>query len=502
MVGRGPITIDHMSKLPYIEACLRETLRLSPTAPVITLQPRADLNEEQIYLGGGKYEVKQGQAIVALLCQIHRDPSVYGDDANDFKPERMLDEPFSQLPKNSWKPFGNGIRACIGRAFAWQETILTTALLLQNFNFRFEDPSYELQIKQTLTIKPKDFFMHATLRHHHTDVVYLEKALYAGTPSQGTKETAAGKERRKIEPAVSSSGTTSKPMTILYGSNSGTCEALAQSLARVALGRGYRAQVDSLDSAVDKIPNDQPVVLISSSYVGQPPDNAAHFVTWLENLRGKTALQGVTYAVYGCGNHDWAATFHRIPKLLDSGFEENGATRVAKIGLGDVAAGDIFNDFDKWQDEQLWPAFGAGPGPDEDGAGCDFEIEVDTAARRTELRQDVKEAVVLSNVVLTAEGEPQKRHIVLKLPTGMNYKAGDYLAVLPLNDPKTVRRVLKWANLPWDAVLTIKSGTNTTLPTGRQISALDLFSAYVELSQPATRKVFYIDLLTFLWITY
>jgi cytochrome P450/NADPH-cytochrome P450 reductase len=92
-------------------------------------------------------------------------------------------------------------------------------------------------------------------------------------------------------------------MTILYGSNAGICEALAQNLARAASGRGYLALVDPLDSAVDKVPTDQPVVLISSSYEGQPPHNAAHFVEWLQTLNGKE-LNGVKYAVFGCGNRE------------------------------------------------------------------------------------------------------------------------------------------------------------------------------------------------------
>lgn len=95
----------------------------------------------------------------------------------------------------------------------------------------------------------------------------------------------------------------------------------------------------------------------------------------------------------------------------------------------------------------------------------------------------------MSNEVLTAEGEPKKRHIVLKLPRGMTYKTGDYLAVLPINNSKNIHRVLKRFSLPWDAMLTIKSGSNTTLPTEHPLSASDVLAAYVELSQPATRRV-------------
>lgn len=182
---------------------------------------------------------------------------------------------------------------------------------------------------------------------------------------------------------------------------------------------------------------------------------------------------------------DWVSTFHKVPKALDSSFKANSATRLADAGFGDVAAGDIFNDFDKWQDEIFWPSFGDIKSSSKDDAG--FDIEIDTSSRHTTLRQDVKEAIIRSNEVLTAEGEPQKRHISLTLPTGMSYKVGDYLAVLPINNAVNIRRVLRRFGLPWDAMLTIKGG-NTTLPTGHPLSAMDILGAYVELSQPATRR--------------
>lgn len=59
---------------------------------------------------------------------------------------------------------------------------------------------------------------------------------------------------------------------------------------------------------------------------------------------------------------------------------------------------------------------------------------------------------------------------------------------LPLNPQETVHRVMKRFGLAWDSMLTISSKTGTTLPTDAPISAHNVFSAYVELSQPATKR--------------
>jgi cytochrome P450/NADPH-cytochrome P450 reductase len=214
----------------------------------------------------------------------------------------MLDENFDRLNKefpNCWKPFGNGIRACIGRPFAWQEALLVIAMLLQNFNFVMHDPNYQLQIKQTLTIKPKGFYMRAILRNG-VSATQLEHRLVstsARPATAGAKPTVAPTEA-SLEKVQHDKG---KPMSIFYGSNAGTCESFAQRLASDALSHGYYAKVlDCLDSANQKLPTDHPVVIITASYEGQPPDNAAHFVAWLESLKGKE-MENVSYAVFGCG---------------------------------------------------------------------------------------------------------------------------------------------------------------------------------------------------------
>ena len=68
---------------------------------------------------------------------------------------------------------------------------------------------------------------------------------------------------------------------ILHGFNTGTCEELAGKLAISASPHGYAAQIDTLDSSRNQIPKDVSVVFITASYNGEPPDNAAQFVSWL-----------------------------------------------------------------------------------------------------------------------------------------------------------------------------------------------------------------------------
>ncbi|KAF1953273.1 NADPH-cytochrome P450 reductase-like protein [Byssothecium circinans] len=479
VIGKGPITVDHLTKLPFLNAVLRESIRLSPTAPAISLQANEDTTL------GGKYEIKKGIPIVALLTKLHRDPVVWGEDAEEFRPERMLDEEFERRNKefpNCWKPFGNGMRGCIGRPFAWQEALLVTAMLLQNFNFSMEDPSYQLNIKQTLTIKPKGFYMRAHLRNHMSATA-LERALASATISEPTGKTETGGAQKKAAQG--------KPLAIYYGSNSGTCEALANRLAGGAANHGFRVEtIDILDSVKENLPADKPVAIVTASYEGQPADNAAHFVTWLDSLKA-SELNNVSYAVFGCGHRDWASTFLKVPKYIDAAIEERGGTRLVGMGSADASHGDIFTEFEAWEDKVFWPALKERYGTSDavDGGPFEASLDVDVSTPRSSmLRQDVREAKVEAVEVLSAPGAPEKRHIEISLPSDMNYSAGDYLAILPLNPKENVARAMRYFGLAWDSVLTINSSGPTTLPVDTPCPASDVLGAYVELAQPATKR--------------
>ncbi|KAK6063914.1 cytochrome P450 [Seiridium cupressi] len=472
--------VEHMSKLSYISAILRETLRLQSPIAMIGVQPIEDT------LLGGKYPVEKGNPVVMMVKKSQLDPKVFGDDATEFKPERMLDANFEKLPKNAWKPFGNGVRGCIGRPFAWQEALLVMAMLLQNFNFVMDDPNYNLAYKQTLTIKPKGFYMRAILRDNLTPTT-LERRL-AGQASE--EKPASHIAQNGLANTSAGQG---KPITVLYGSNSGTCEAMAHRIAADASQHGFKAAtVDCMDTAANgNLPKGQPLVIVTASYEGEPPDNARHLVSYLESIENKSALNDVSYAVFGCGHHDWASTFHRIPKLVDAKLEENGAHRLAKMGVADAGDGDMFVAFERWEDEVLWPAlskqYGTTSNQEYGKQGPSLKVEV-TTPRTSALRADVQEAEVIAAEVLTAEGEPIKKHIEIKLPSDTSYRAGDYLAVLPINPKETVTRALRRFELPWDSHLLIEAGSQVPLPTNVSLPASNIFGAYVELAQPATKR--------------
>ncbi|RDH27527.1 cytochrome P450 [Aspergillus welwitschiae] len=483
VVGQGVIEVSLLSKLPYISSVLRETLRLNATIPMFTVEAFEDT------LLAGKYSVKAGEAIFNLLAKSHLDPEVYGDDAHEFQPERMADEAFNARQKefpNAWKPFGNGMRACIGRPFAWQEALLVMAMLLQHFDLSM-DPDYELHYKQTLTVKPKDMYIRARLRHGLTPTT-LERRL-VGLATEVTQAKMPSKSADQASTRV--------PMTILYGSNSGTCETLARRIAADAISKGFQiTHFDDLDSARDALPTGQPIIIVTSSYEGQPPDNAKQFVSWLEDLdQNGEPLKDVSFALFGCGNKEWAQTFHRIPRLIDITLENLGGTRLADLGLADASSGEMFSTFETWADHALWPRLVAQYGGESEqnlSIGQKATVEVTVSNWRTQaLRQDVGQGMVVETQILTSkdEKERRKKHLEIRLPKGVTYTAGDYLAVLPINPPETVRRAMRHFKLAWDAQVKITaSGPTTALPIDGPVAANDILSTYLELSQPATRK--------------
>ena len=143
-------TFEQIAKLRYLRRVLDEGLRLWPTAPAFTRSPR-----EVTTLGSGHVMRPQDWAIV-LLPMVHRDPAVWGEDADEFDPDRFLPERSRGRLPQTYKPFGTGERSCIGRQFALHEAILVLARTLHRYELT-PDPSYELEITERLTLMPVGF---------------------------------------------------------------------------------------------------------------------------------------------------------------------------------------------------------------------------------------------------------------------------------------------------------------------------------------------------------
>jgi cytochrome P450/NADPH-cytochrome P450 reductase len=465
VVGNAVITPAHLTRLPYVNAVLRESLRLSPTVPAIALAAKEDT------ILGGKYHIKAKAPIIALLPAIHRDHRVYGSDADAFRPERMLDKEFNQRNQdfpNCWKPFGNGMRGCIGRFFAQQQALLVVAMLLQSFEFSISDPSYRLRTRQTLTVRPDGFFMRARPRHH----VALAR-LQCRTTIDGPRSapSTAVLDRDKDSKTA---------IDIFYGSNSGTCKVLANQLADHAAGHGYAVgAIGTLDDATKVLSKRNPVVLIAASYDGQPASNAAKFAQWIATLQ-HNELAEVRFAVFGCGHRDWARTFLKVPTYLNKTLEERGGTRLAILGTSDVAAGKVQSDFSDWETNFFWPAMRVNY-----GAESALQVKVYSPGTST-LRRGLRQARVFANTTLAGSELSARKHLEITLPPGLTYHTGDRLTVLPQNPRSVVRRVLERLNLSPDSVLTISSTATTALPVDTPVRAAEVFRAYVELEQPAS----------------
>ncbi len=148
----------HMARLDVIDRVLKEALRLWPTAPAYSVGPYEDTT-----LGG--YAVPKDQRITVLLPALHRDPAVWANP-EVFDIDRFLPAAEAALPAHAYKPFGSGLRACIGRQFALTEAKLALAVILQNFALS-SPKGYQLTIQETLTLKPGRFTLRARPRRPH-----------------------------------------------------------------------------------------------------------------------------------------------------------------------------------------------------------------------------------------------------------------------------------------------------------------------------------------------
>ncbi|SDP13787.1 bifunctional cytochrome P450/NADPH--P450 reductase [Afipia sp. GAS231] len=474
-------TYQQVTQLTYITQILKEALRLWPPAPAYGIAP---LKDETL---GGKYKLRKNTFITVLVMALHRDPSVWGPNPDKFDPENFSKEAEAKRPINAWKPFGNGQRACIGRGFAMHEAALAIGMILQRFKL-IDIHRYQMHLKETLTIKPDGFKIKVRPRNDK------ERGAFAGRAAVAAAASNAAAPQARTRPGHNT------PLLVLYGSNLGTAEELATRVADLAEVNGFATTLAPLDDYAGKLPEQGGVLIFCASYNGAAPDNATQFVKWLGGDLPKDAFAKVRYAVFGCGNSDWAATYQSVPRIIDEQLSAHGARSVYGRGEGD-ARSDLDGQFEKWF-AALGPAaakeFGLASNitrSADDAPLYAIEPVAPSAVNTIVAAGGVSPMKVQANSELQNKSgahpsDRSTRHIEVQLPAGVGYRVGDHLSVVPRNDPALVDSVARrFGFLPADQIrLQVAEGRRAQLPVGDAVSVGRLLTEFVELQQVATRK--------------
>jgi cytochrome P450 / NADPH-cytochrome P450 reductase len=473
-------TYAQVNQLTYIAQVLKETLRLWPTAPAYGIGPLADTTI------GGKYKLKKRYHLVVLTPMLHRDKTVWGEDAELFNPDNFSREAEMKRPIHAYKPFGNGQRACIGRQFALQEAALVMGMVLQRFNL-IDHKRYELKIKETLTIKPDGLKIKVRPRSNRAEFKPSAPIVVSSKAAQANGG-----------PGVKGEG---RALTILYGTSLGTCRDIANQIQDRAAPSGFEVKTGALDDFADGLPESGTLIVVTSTYNGKAPDSAMRFETAIaEKKIGEIERPDLTYAVLGCGNTQWR-TYQAFPKVMEATLRQTGAKALLPRGEAD-GNGDFDEAVERWMGA-LWKALGEGDAPATAPAGPRLTITFsDAHATRTAvLPEQAYRLQVVGNdeLVRDATGlwdfakeapRPSTRHMTIRLPKDVSYRAGDHLAVYARNRPEVADKIIERLGLTGDTVVQLDSQSSQMrhLPVGKPVTVRQLLTDFVELQDAATRK--------------
>ncbi|PRQ59920.1 putative abieta-7,13-dien-18-ol hydroxylase [Rosa chinensis] len=142
------LTEEALSKMQYLHAALTETLRLYPTVP---LDARVCFSDDTWPDG---LSVKKGELIVYQPYSMGRMEFIWGDDAEEFRPERWLDKNGNFQEESPFKfiAFNAGPRICLGKEYSYIQLKIFSAMLISNYIFKVTDEKKVVNYKTMVTL--------------------------------------------------------------------------------------------------------------------------------------------------------------------------------------------------------------------------------------------------------------------------------------------------------------------------------------------------------------
>ena len=257
-------------------------------------------------------------------------------------------------------------------------------------------------------------------------------------------------------------------MTILYGSQSGTCEALSKDLRKYATTRGFTARVSALDDIeLADLPGMGHLLILAATFgEGEPADNARAFHAAIMAADAPALGPELFYAVCGLGDSSYAQ-FNQAARDIDVRLAALGATRVRDVAACDLAYED---DYAAWktavfETPQFASAAGASVGPAvPEPAGPVFD------------KAHPFMGTLLHVERLSGPGSSKSvNHIEISLAGGgadLDYRAGDALGVWPVNCGSEVAAILAAGDFSGAEQVVLKTGPSTL--RAALLSRLDL----------------------------
>ncbi|KAF3001003.1 hypothetical protein E8E14_001021 [Neopestalotiopsis sp. 37M] len=156
--GDNVIAYADAQRLPYLQACFKEALRIF--APVAMGTPRV-VPPEGVTLGGRFFPA--GTTVSLNSFSMNLSIEVWGADAREFRPERWIVEDTAALDKN-FLPFSGGIGACVGQHLAKIEIFKILATMIQDYDIVQVQPEQEWKYRAYFTVVPGDWPVYVTKR--------------------------------------------------------------------------------------------------------------------------------------------------------------------------------------------------------------------------------------------------------------------------------------------------------------------------------------------------